>query len=663
MMGAELLVATRRFLASEGLRGTRARLQVLADRLGLEHVAFVPGVVVLAAAGLALIEAVGLEVPFMQRMVPDRRAMLPMTAALFILLALGLILEHLQRRWSDRLALGSACLALGMILALLGMQLLAWPMPLPLRIPAVATLIGSLIVGAALALLLLAPRRAGGVVASLGLVGLLLGLFRLLDLTVGHGQLLDESMAPSTALGLALLSGGILVHRDLPFLELLGDRSLQGQVLRLAVPWTTLVPMVAALGVSHAVHAGHLSQDLAFAMLATAIGSGTTLLIWLHAIRLGQIDRQRARQVREARSRERMLAGLLDAIPAVIVLAHPDTAIRRANRAYHQRFGTAEQSIAGQSFLTQMPHAEIGRIESLLSWLSPEAPSQTLEMVVSEPRGARRTLSWSFRMLFDAAGRPVDLVAAGWDVSVLADVCRAQAAEIELNQDLAAVAHHDLDHGIRELAAAANRLEDHLDGPATAALSAQVAAVAVGIRRLRRLTKPARMPDLEPATRATLQRQRLALAEVVAEAVADLAGELQERSVEVEIGHGLAIVMGERARLVRLFRALIGNAMELCTQAPRRILIEAGNDPQQHDTFVLAAGPGVRMAEALAPFSLRQEAGQAVAGLVLCRRLAKELGGVLQMTDASPHGCGFQFSLPNLLADPAVLDPAPADSA
>jgi K+-sensing histidine kinase KdpD len=99
---------------------------------------------------------------------------------------------------------------------------------------------------------------------------------------------------------------------------------------------------------------------------------------------------------------------------------------------------------------------------------------------------------------------------------------------------------------------------------------------------------------------------------------------------------------------------LVDNAAKYAARAEdRQIRLHASRDGGGVVFCVIDRGPGfasLRAAERSAPFSKSaQEAAETAPGvglgLALCRRLAKELGGRLQISPTSDQACGASVSL------------------
>lgn len=146
--------------------------------------------------------------------------------------------------------------------------------------------------------------------------------------------------------------------------------------------------------------------------------------------------------------------------------------------------------------------------------------------------------------------------------------------------------------------------------------------------------------------------ERVELDELIPEAVAMVSGELEERSVTVEIATELPAVRGERHRLREVFQNLLSNAAKFMdTQVTPRIKLGASVRYDQVECFVEDNGPGIvpRYHEKI--FGLferldQKQEGTGV-GLAIVKRIIEQHNGRIWVeSEGERLGSVFRFTLP-----------------
>ena len=165
--------------------------------------------------------------------------------------------------------------------------------------------------------------------------------------------------------------------------------------------------------------------------------------------------------------------------------------------------------------------------------------------------------------------------------------------------------------------------------------------------------------DYARASTGDLQRDRLPLAEVLAEAEAETGPQLAEAKAEVvpvAMGTGgLPLVAGDRRQLVELLTQLLDNAVRYRGEAQPVVTVSA--EPVSGGVRVTVAdnGPGVSETDLPRLFTVFARPAPAAAtmngrgaglGLALCRRIVERHGGMIWAERGADGGLVVSFELP-----------------
>jgi signal transduction histidine kinase len=160
--------------------------------------------------------------------------------------------------------------------------------------------------------------------------------------------------------------------------------------------------------------------------------------------------------------------------------------------------------------------------------------------------------------------------------------------------------------------------------------------------------------DYARASTGELQRDRLPLAEVLAEAEAEAGPLLAEAKGEVT-GNGLPLVSGDRRQLVELLAQLLDNSVRFRGASPPVITVSAETVDGGVRVSVADNGPGVsetdlpRLFTAFArpaPVAGASNGRGAGLGLALCRRIVERHGGMIWAERGADGGLIVRFELP-----------------
>jgi signal transduction histidine kinase len=157
--------------------------------------------------------------------------------------------------------------------------------------------------------------------------------------------------------------------------------------------------------------------------------------------------------------------------------------------------------------------------------------------------------------------------------------------------------------------------------------------------------------DLSRIGRATSQPVPVPLGEVAHEALTLLAGQVQQRGVEVAISPGLPVVEGDRTRLVEVLQNLVENAVKFMGAQPHpRVEIGVRRDGGENVFCVKDNGIGIepRFHERIFGLfeKLNQDGPGSGAGLAIVKRVVEAHGGRIWVeSEGAGLGCTFCFTL------------------
>jgi len=226
-------------------------------------------------------------------------------------------------------------------------------------------------------------------------------------------------------------------------------------------------------------------------------------------------------------------------------------------------------------------------------------------------------------------------------VNFLTDV----TAERRMEADLASYANvvaHDLSEPVAGISMLVSLLERRPEQPPPPAVLQQLRASS---ERARDLIDGV----LLHARAGELTVERVPLAELVADVVADLRPRLDDARAAVAVGP-LPEVDGDPQQLRRVLQNLLANAVKFRAEAPLRIEVSAMRDSHEWVVTVRDNGIGVSPEQAGRIFGMfaradRERDGTGI-GLAVCRRIVEAHGGRIWVEPAAGGGSAFRFTLP-----------------
>ena len=249
------------------------------------------------------------------------------------------------------------------------------------------------------------------------------------------------------------------------------------------------------------------------------------------------------------------------------------------------------------------------------------------------------------RQRAELAARLADLDQAHRDLA-------RQALELERSnaalERVAQVAAHDLRDPLFTVAGLVDLLRDRHPAEGEAADLAERAAAAVG----RMQERVAAVLAYARASTDDLDRELVPLDEAIGDACGHLRDDLQAAGAVV-LADDLPSVRADRRQLVRLFAALLDNAVRFRAEHGLRVEVGAARLGGGWEVTVSDNGRGVDPAELprlLTVFARTRPDGSAPTGLALCRRIVERHGGTIGVEPRPGGGTTVRFSLPDVEA-------------
>jgi signal transduction histidine kinase len=232
----------------------------------------------------------------------------------------------------------------------------------------------------------------------------------------------------------------------------------------------------------------------------------------------------------------------------------------------------------------------------------------------------------------------------------------AQAVELERSnaalERFAEVAGVELQEPLHTIAGLLDLLDDRHAGALSDEGRTLLARAVAGTDRARLIVGS--LLDYARASTGELQRSRFPLAEVLAEAEAEVGAQLAEAKADV-VGDGLPLVTGDRGQLVELLAELLDNAVRFRGPASPVVTVSAEAVGGGVRVTVADNGPGVvetdlpRLFTAFArpaPAAEVTNGRGAGLGMALCRRIVERHGGMIWAERGADGGLVVRFELP-----------------
>jgi len=346
---------------------------------------------------------------------------------------------------------------------------------------------------------------------------------------------------------------------------------------------------------------------------------------------------------------ERRFRAIFDQEYQFVGLLDPEGALLEANRASLHAVGVERSDVVGKPFWdTPWWDHSVEEQERLKQAVRDAATGRFVrfETMFRTKGGPTRTIDFSLKPFRDEEGRVVLLLPEGRDIT---SVKRAQEREVAMMRafaeigEAASVLAHEIKNPITSVNLALRAVAGHLGEEDAVILDELVGRMEHLEKLMRRTLSLARPLDLEPS--------ECDLGELVHSAVAAVAPELEERSIDVvfDVDESLPKFLLDQGLLEEVLTNLLQNAADAVPEGSGRIRVGAGRSGCVVTLFVDDNGPGIpsHVAETLfKPFVTTKASGTGL-GLAIARKVVDAHGGAIHATTAPGGGTRFAVELPS----------------
>ncbi|SIO61311.1 PAS domain S-box-containing protein [Singulisphaera sp. GP187] len=359
---------------------------------------------------------------------------------------------------------------------------------------------------------------------------------------------------------------------------------------------------------------------------------------------------ERKRAEEELRRERDLAEGLIDAAPAVVVLLSPEGRIVRYNHFAEDLSGYRAEEVLGQDFFeTLLPRRDRVRIREVFRKTLDEVETNGTANAIVTKSGREREIRWSNRVLKNAEGKIVGVLALGQDFTDLKEAQeRALHAErlAAIGEMVAGLAHESR-NALQRSQACLEMLALHVqDRPKAIGLIDRLQQAQDHLHHLYEDVRGYAAP-------IRLERRLCKLAEIWREAWADLKPQWAGRAVTlVESGEDpdqrCAV---DPFRLGQVFHNILENALSACVDP---VKIEVGCTRIEVDGVPLLRvavrdnGPGVgpeHRERIFEPFYTTKTKGTGL-GMAIARRIIEAHGGQIAAGQAAGQGAEIVITLP-----------------
>jgi len=646
-----------------------------------------------------------LDIGVLKSVLPGLVTMKPNTALAFILAGVALWLlredpsprpsppggEGGRRLGEGRRRVGQACASLVALVGLLtlGEYLSGWDLridqllfkeasgtigtPFPGRM-ASNTALNVLMLGLALLLLDAETRHGHRPVQFLALAAALSSLLALIGYSYGVNALYDATsntaMALHTSATFMLLCAGILFARpDRGLMALFMSDTAGGILARRLLPPAVGIPLVLGWLRLAGQHAGFYETEFGLSLMVLAAIVVLTMLIWWSAGSLYRTDMERRRALEELKEREARFRGVLEAAPDAVIIVNAGGRIVLTNAQTEAMFGYKREELLDKPLESLLPDRFRGR----------HAEHRTGYM--SAPRGrpmgagldlyARRKDGSEFPV--DVKLSPLETAEGTIVISAVRDITERKKAEEQIrrlneeleqrviertaeleaaNKELEAFSYsvsHDLRAPLRAIDGFSRIVVERHAAELPADAQRHLGTVRENAKQMGQLIDD--LLSFSRLSRQALKIQRVEMAGLARQALAELRAEQEGRRVEVSI-RDMPAGQGDPALLRQVLVNLLSNALKF-TRRREAAQIEVGwrTEGGEPVWFVRDNGVGFDMRYGDKLFSVFQRLhrpeeyeGTGV-GLAIVQRIIHRHGGRVWAEAEVDKGATFYFTL------------------
>jgi light-regulated signal transduction histidine kinase (bacteriophytochrome) len=228
-----------------------------------------------------------------------------------------------------------------------------------------------------------------------------------------------------------------------------------------------------------------------------------------------------------------------------------------------------------------------------------------------------------------------------------------QRSNSELEQ-FAYVASHDLQEPLRKVASFCQLLQRRYAGRLDAKADEYIEHAVDGAKRMQALIND--LLAFSRVGRTAQQREPVSLALLLAQAWANLAGEVRRTRATIEQGD-LPVVLGEASLLTAVFQNLLSNALKFRGDQPPRVSVSARRDGRYWLFAISDNGIGIEPEYADRIFVIFQRLHDRASypgtgiGLAMVKKIIEYHGGRIWLDTEFTSGTRFCFTLPMLPED------------
>ncbi|MFQ5520049.1 MAG: PAS domain S-box protein [Candidatus Methylomirabilia bacterium] len=373
-----------------------------------------------------------------------------------------------------------------------------------------------------------------------------------------------------------------------------------------------------------------------------------------------------SRLYEEARSSREFLRSIAENSADAIVTADGLGRITYFSTGAEQIFGHRAEEVLGQP-VADYYHSGLEEARAVMQRLRAEGQVRNYETAFRAKDGRWVEVNTSVSLLRDASGATVGTLGVMKDVTDRKQVeeelqrqreARIQSEKLAAMGSLLAGVAHELNNPLQVILGHAALLGRKAGNGSLAQLEEKIAQAT---QRCARIVKN----FLALARQHPLERQQVALNQVVEEAVELLAYQLRVDDVKVtlNLARDLPVLWADPHQLHQVAVNLVSNAHQAMRQSPtpRRLTLTTRFDPVQRQVSLEVAdtGPGIPpelRSRVFDPFFTTKPPGQGTGlGLSLCQGLVESHGGSIRLANRPQRGAVFLIELPAVA--PPVAEP------